>query len=402
MNDVFDRLTAQHHKLVQSTPTKLVRSLMDEIQWNSRLIGIKGSRGVGKTTLLLQYVKTHFSGQGGEALYVSLDSIWFAEHSLLDFADHFVKYGGKHLFLDEVHKYPNWSQELKNIYDAYPELQVVFTGSSLLDILNARADLSRRAVVYTLQGLSFREFLSLQTGHEFSQHTLGEVLGHHQEIAGSIVDKVKPLVHFDQYLAYGYFPFYFEQPDLYYQKLREVANMILEVELPLLRAVDIGYIPRVKQLLYIISQSVPFVPNVTKLSDKIGIQRTTLLSYLHYLDEVKLTKNLFKESGGISKLQKPRKIFLENTNLVYALGSEHMNRGNLRETFFANQLAYRHSLQYADKGDFLVDGTYTFEVGGKGKSSGQIEGLSNAFIAADNIEYGHQQKLPLWLLGFLY
>lgn len=402
MKENLEQLTSQFRKLIQNTPTKLLRSLMVDINWDARLIGIKGSRGVGKTTLVLQYIKLNFTKRLNEALYVSLDSIWFADNSLLELADNFVKHGGKYLFLDEVHKYPNWSQELKNIYDGYPELNIVFTGSSLLDILNARADLSRRAVVYTLQGLSFREYLAMQTGEEFAQLTLSEVLGRHEEIAPEILEKVKPLAHFKDYLAFGYFPFYFEQPDLYYPKLREVVNMILEIELPLLRAVDISYIPRVKQLLYIISQSVPFVPNVTKLSEKIGIQRVTLLSYLHYLDEVKLTKNLFKESGGISRLQKPVKIYLENTNLMYALVSEDINPGNLRETFFTNQLSYRHHVQYSKQGDFLVDEKYTFEVGGKGKDADQLRGLSNAFIAADDIEYGYRNKIPLWLFGFIY
>jgi len=402
MKETLEQLTAQHRKLIQNTPTKQVRSLMADISWDARLIGIKGSRGVGKTTLLLQYIKLNFAKRMNEALYVSLDSIWFADNTLIELADHFVKHGGKFLFLDEVHKYPNWSQELKNIYDGYPELQIVFTGSSLLDILNARADLSRRAVVYTLQGLSFREYLAMQTGEEFSQLSLAEVLRNHEEIVPEILEKVKPLAHFNEYLATGYFPFYFEQPVLYYPKLREVVNMILEIELPLLRAVGISYIPRVKQLLYIISQSVPFVPNVTKLSERIGIQRITLLSYLHYLDEVKLTRNLFKESGGISKLQKPLKIYLENTNLMYSFGGEDINAGNLRETFFANQLSYRHNVQYSGQGDFLIDEKYTFEIGGKGKDGQQLQGLKNAFVAADDIEYGFKNKIPLWLFGFLY
>ncbi|TVR41331.1 MAG: AAA family ATPase [Cryomorphaceae bacterium] len=402
MQTVLEQLYAQHNKLVKSTSVKFVRSLMGEINWNARLIGIKGPRGVGKTTLLLQYIKLKSGKQAHALLYVSMDSILLANCTLMDLVDSFEKYGGKILFVDEVHRYPNWSEELKNIYDAYPDLKIVFTGSSLLDILNARADLSRRAVVYELQGLSFREYLALQTGEEPVRISLTDALNHHHEVVPEIIQSIKPLAHFGNYLAHGYFPFYYEQPDLYYMKLREVVNMILEIELPLLRGVDISYVHRIKQLLYILSQSVPFVPNVSGLSAKMGMQRITLLSYLHYLDEVKLTRNLFKETKGISKLQKPLKIYPDNTNLMYALSGEGINTGSLRETFFANQLSYSHRLQYPGKGDFLVDERYTFEIGGKGKDFMQLEGIQEAYIAADNIEYGFKNKIPLWLFGFLY
>jgi hypothetical protein len=380
----------------------VVRSALYEIQWNSRLIGIKGARGVGKTTLLLQYIKLKLASELDNSLYVSLDSLWFAENSLLDLADSFVKQGGKYLFLDEVHKYPNWSQELKNIYDDHLQLKVVFTGSSLLEILNARADLSRRAIIYTMQGLSFREYLMIETGADLKAYKLEEVLTGHTALASEVLEKVKPLAHFSKYLKSGYYPFYLEQPDIYFMRLNEIVNMMLEIELPLLRGLDVGYVSRIKQLLYIISQSVPFIPNVSKLSDKIGIQRSTLLGYLHYLEEIKLTINLFKEAGGISKLQKPLKIYLENTNLMYALGPGEVNKGNLRETFFANQIRQQHSGSYTAKGDFLIDGKYIFEIGGKDKTRKQIKDLNNAFIAADELEYGYQNKIPLWLFGFLY
>jgi len=398
----IDRLVEQFRRLLQATPMHLERSLMTEINWDARLIGIKGARGVGKTTLLLQYIRKNLSDRLNETLYISLDSVWLAEFSMTELVNSFTQQGGKYLFLDEVHKYSNWAQELKNIYDAYPEIHLVFTGSSLLDILNARADLSRRAVVYSLQGLSFREFLSLQSGHSFSPVTLTDILKHHTDISSDTLNKVKPLAYFYEYLKGGYYPFYQEQPDLYHQKIREVSNMIMEIELPLLRKVEMSYVPRIKQLLYIISQSVPFVPNVSKLSVKMGIQRNTLLAYLHYLDEVKLTLNLFKESGGISKLQKPVKIYLENTNLSYAFSGEDSNRGNLRETFFINQLSYRHRVEYSEQGDFRIEGKYTIEVGGKNKDKRQITGLSDAYIAADEIEFGWNEKIPLWMFGFLY
>jgi uncharacterized protein len=398
----MDELFEKYQQKLHYTATEIVRSIMHDINWNSRLIGIKGARGIGKTTLLLQYIKIHLKDELDKALYVSLDNIWFSNHTLSALVDYFVKRGGKYLFLDEVHKYPNWSQELKNIYDDYPDLKVVFTGSSLLEILNARADLSRRAIVYKMQGLSFREFIAFETRIELDSYSLEELLENHVEISKVVLSKIKPLPLFDLYLKQGYYPFYKENPEMYGSILMEVITMTLEIELPLLRKVDLAYVYKIKQLLLIISESVPFVPNTSKLSDKMGIVRGTLLLYLHYLDEIGITRNLYKESGGISKLQKPNKIFLDNTNLMFAISPKFVNTGNLRETFFANQLGYRYQLSYIDQTDFLVSNQYVFEVGGKSKKTNQITGLENAYVAADNLEFGYKNTIPLWLFGFLY
>jgi predicted AAA+ superfamily ATPase len=333
---------------------------------------------------------------------VSLDNIWFSEHRLIELIDRFSKKGGKHLFVDEVHKYPNWSQELKNAYDDYPDLKIVFTGSSLLEILNARADLSRRAVVYQIQGLSFREYLNMNLSEKIPIYSLQEILDNQREISNEILKKVKPLQYFHHYLKKGYYPFSFEMKDLYYNQLEEVINLILEIELPLLRSVSISYIVKLKQLLLAIAESAPFVPNVQKLSNRIGINRATLVSYLHYLQETRLTKHLYKGNKGISKLQKPNKVFLENTNLTYVLAAHNANLGNLRETFFFNQLDYKHTVEYSEKGDFMVDKKYIFEVGGKSKNKQQIHAIENAYIATDDIEYGFGNKIPLWAFGFMY
>lgn len=384
------------------TPVDFVRSAMQEIDWNARLIGIKGARGIGKTTLLLQYIKLHLSDFKEETLYVSLDSIWFNTHTLVELASDFEKKGGKYLFLDEVHRYEGWAQEIKNIYDDYPQLKIVFTGSSLLEILNARADLSRRAIVYTMQGFSFREYLSVETGFTFESLTLEQILSNHVNEAGKIIQKIKPLQHFDVYLKQGYYPFYREQPGLYEIRLGEVINMMLEIELPLLRAVELAYIKKVKQLLVIIAESVPFIPNVSKLSEKIGINRATLLAYLYYLDEIGLTRNLFKEAQGISRLQKPSKIYLENTNLIYVFARDNANAGNIRETFFANQVGFQHEINYTEHGDFLVNNTSNFEIGGKHKSAKQLKSAKEGYVIADGIEFGHNNKIPLWLFGFIY
>lgn len=388
-------------KKIDATSLDFVRSIIDKIRWEARLIGIKGPRGVGKTTLLLQYIKKNLPIDH-KTLYVSLDNIWFAQNSLVDMVDHFVKRGGKYLFLDEVHKYPNWSIEIKNIYDDFPELKIVFTGSSMLEILNARADLSRRAVIYHMQGLSFREFMTIRTGNEFTVFSLEELIENHVSIAREVLQKVKPFEHFSAYLNHGYFPFFQEVPDLYHQRLEEVVNMTLEIELPLLRGVDISYVPKLKHLLHLISESVPFIPNVTKLSERIGINRNTLVSYLFFLQEAHLTKNLYKDIKGITQMQKPEKIYLENTNFQFAFTPKNADLGNLRETFFINQLSHAHTVEYVKDGDFRINGKYIFEVGGKNKTTEQIQGVKNSFIAADDLEYGNPKKIPLWLFGFLY
>lgn len=380
----------------------VVRSIMQTINWNARLIGIKGARGIGKTTLLLQYIKLHLKEELDKTIYASLDHVWFNSNSLIDLARQFSQKGGKYLFLDEVHKYPNWAQELKNAYDQYPDLKIVFTGSSLLEILNARTDLSRRAVVYSMQGLSFREFLEIEKGLKFPVLTLSHILQNHTTLTRTILADLNPFQFFEDYLKIGYYPFYQEEKDLYYMRLNEVINLMLEIELPLLRGVDVGYVTKLKQLMSIIAMAVPFSPNVSKLSQKIVLNRNTLLTYFHYLDEVNLTRSLFRESKGINLLQKPMKIYLENTNLMYLLARNQVNEGNLRETFFANQVGYRHILHFVSHTDFCVDETYFFEIGGRNKTDKQLLGKPNSYVVKDDIEIGRDNVIPLWLFGFLY
>ncbi|MBR0100412.1 MAG: ATP-binding protein [Treponema sp.] len=391
-------------KKIRNTRKTFVRSLDKKINWNSRLIGIKGARGCGKTTLLLQHLKNNHMDlvTSGKALFVSLDNIWFAKNSLLDLADSFSKNGGKILYLDEVHRHEDWSIYIKNIYDDYPELQVVFTGSSLLQILDARADLSRRPVMYNMQGLSFREFLNIKTGNDFQELSLEEILQNHTKLAFDICGKVKPFEYFDEYLKTGYYPFFLEGLDTYYMKLEETINMILDVELPLLRKIDIAYVPKIKKLLAIIAESSPFVLNTSKISGVMELNRTTLLSYLKSLTDAKLIASLFKDLKTVSSLQKPDKIFLENTNLMYLFEGKKVDEGNARETFLLNQLSYNQTVELSKASDFFVNGKYTIECGGKNKTGEQIKSLENAFVAADGIETGNGSKIPLWLFGFLY
>ena len=397
MESLYNTFVAKYNR----TNVNFVRDIEQEIAWDAPLVGLRGARGVGKTTLLLQHIKKHHKVDN-TVLYASVDNIWFNAHSIYQLATDFAQRGGRYLFLDEVHKYPNWSQELKNIYDDLPDLHVVFTGSSLLQILNSRSDLSRRAAVYEMQGFSFREYLNWNEKTNLPRVSLSQLLSDHTDIAMQVLREVKVLSHFDNYLKHGYYPFYKELPSLFYSRLAEVVNLVLEIEIPQLRDVETSYIPKIKQLLYIIAESAPFTPNITKLGERIGMSRASLMQYINTLQESRITFNLGKHSNGIARLQKPEKIYLDNTNLSYALIGNASNRGTLRETFFANQLRYGSTVEAAEAGDFIVDGKYTFEVGGAGKTMQQIAGVEDAYIAADDIEYGTSNRIPLWMFGLLY
>lgn len=398
----MDRLIEKFRRKAASVDMRFVRSAENTIHWDERLVGIKGARGVGKTTLLLQHINRTHAASLDSVLYVSLDDLWFAEHDLMEMVDTFVKTGGEVLYLDEVHKYPLWSTVVKNIYDDYPALKIVFTGSSLLEIINSRADLSRRAVVHTLQGLSFREYLNIQGLGPFSEINLDLIFTDHQRLASDIVGQVKPLKYFYEYLQRGYYPYFLEGIENYGMRLEETVLMVLEAELPYLRNIEVAYVRKLKRLLSVIAESAPFIPNITRMSDRIELNRQTLLAYLHYLEEARLITSMYRQSRGLGALQKPDKIFLENTNLMYLSKNSVPDKGTLRETFLANQLSFGHELHYPESGDFLVDRKYTIEVGGKKKTGEQIKGLKDAYIAADGIEYGYGRKIPLWLFGFLY
>lgn len=398
----MERLIELFRRKMALTQGTSIRSIDKDIDWSGRLVGIRGARGVGKTTLFLQHIKNTFADNLQSVLYASLDNLWFAEHGLIDMADKFYKQGGTFLFLDEVHKYPDWARTIKNLYDDYPDLHIAFTGSSLLEILDARADLSRRALMYEMQGLSFREFLNFQTGSAFEPLPLTDVLERHESIAVDILAHIKPFKYFSTYLQTGYYPYYLEGAETYYQRLEETIMMILELELPLLRHIDISYAPKLKQLLGIIAESSPFIPNISKLSDRMLIHRQTLLSYLQFLGESKLTHSLFRNTRGIGALQKPDKLYLDNTNLAYLFRGEQADTGAMRETFILNQLAKDHAVTYTEAGDFLVDEFTTIEVGGKNKTRRQIKDIPEAYIAADDLEYGFGKKVPLWMFGFLY
>lgn len=398
----MEQLQAQHLRLLSHLDMPHQRSLISEINWESRLIAIRGARGVGKTTLLLQHIKKEYGTAPDVCLYASLDHIYFSRHTLLDLAEEFHKRGGKCLCLDEVHKYAGWSREIKNIYDGFPDLKVVFTGSSLLNILNAEADLSRRCVSYDMQGLSFREYLLFKEGLSLPVFSLEDILHDPLEASTAVVDVCKPLKYFKPYQKEGYYPFFLEKNIDYLTQVQKVVNLILEIELPQLGGVDIANVRKLRSLLAVVSTGAPFVVDVSKMAQTAELNRNTIVSYLSHLGRAKLLNLLYSDTQNIRRMQKPDKIYMENCNLLHALSLAQVEAGTERETFFANQLSSRHTLEYAKRGDFCIDRKWTVEVGGQSKDGKQIAGIANAFIASDDIEYALGNKIPLWLFGFLY
>ena len=389
-------------QLLGLTSTDFVRSIMDDIPWDERLVSIRGSRGVGKTTLLLQYQKLHYGINNRKALYVSLEGAYFTRNSLVDFARQFYLQGGERLFLDEVHNYPNWSREIKEIYDFYPMLKIVFTGSSLLQILNADADLSRRCLNYTMQGLSFREYLKFYHDIDVPRYSLQDILSDNASICSAIFRQFRPMEFFNDYLTQGYYPFRKESPERYPMKVENLVDVILNIELPKLCGVDISKVRNLKALLVVMASNVPMLVDVSKLSTMIGLSRMSTLAYLQYLHRAALIRLLYSDDLSVKKLQKPDKILLENSNLLPVLSLEKPNLGTMRETFFCNQLGYKHQIEYTRQGDFLIDHQLTFEIGGKSKDGKQVAQTENSYIAADDMEFPVGNKLPLWLFGLMY
>ena len=390
------------YRELRKTDLSFQRYLIDDIDWEGRLSAITGARGTGKTTMILQHIKRTFGNSPTEALYISADNIRFSGNRLFDLANDFEKLGGKYLFIDEVHKYENWSQEIKNIYDSFSDLKVVVTGSSMLQIYKGNADLSRRAVHYVLHGMSFREFLKFDQNIDFDKLTLEEILQNHIEIAGSFINKIRPLPLLNAYLKRGYYPYCKSDEWICLSKLSKTVNLILEMDLPAVKTIEMYSIRKIKKLLWIISQSAPFTPNITDLARNLEVSRNSLLSYLTILERGGLVNLLKSSTKGINSLAKPEKIYLNNTNHIYAFEANKPDIGNLRETFFFNQLQAVSEVTSSKKADFTINNEYVFEIGGKNKGHEQIVGLKNAYLALDNLEYGFGNKIPLWLFGMLY
>lgn len=380
-------------KLINETNTDFARYMLHRINWQNRMVGLIGPRGVGKTTLVLQYIKNNLNIQ--QTLYVTAEDFYFAKNRLTELADSFVKSGGKYLFIDEIHKYPDWSKELKLIYDYHKNLNVVFTGSSVLDIKKGSADLSRRAVIYTMQGLSFREYLTLFHHLDIPKFSLDQILSHQVDVS----QIPHPLPLFNHYLKEGYYPFAIE--DDFDLRLQQVVNQTLEVDIPTYAEMNVATGRKLKQLLAIVAESVPFKPNMSKIAELLSISRNNIADYLLYMEEAGMLAQLRTETGGIRGLGKVDKVYLDNTNLVYNLAKEKQNIGNVRETFFLNQLRTEHQVYSSPLTDFRID-SIDFEIGGKSKGLKQIKNAEKGFVVKDDIESGYLNTIPLWHFGLLY
>jgi len=397
----MDRLFKTYGRLLAETDLSFTRYLYEKINWDNRLIVIKGAKGVGKTTMLLQHILRTFEDKQ-KALYASLDHIWFASHSALDLAEYHYTHGGTHLFLDEVHKYKGWQQEIKNIYDAYPQLHIVVTGSSMLKLEESMmGDLSRRHRQYTLEGLSFREYLQLEQVAQLPVLSLGTVLGDHFIQASQITSKVKVLQHFEKYLETGYYPFYREEGDGFADRLQQVIETIVTTEIPSVSNIEYDSVYKAKRLLAVLAEESPYTLNISGLCNTLQTSRNNALKLLDLMDKAALVRRLYPANSGMNMLTKPEKVLFYNTNLMHCL-TPHVDKGTLRETYVASQVGVNHKLSMPRQGDIVVDDKWLFEVGGKGKGFKQIKDIEDSYVVSDDIDVGYDKKIPLWLFGLLY
>jgi predicted AAA+ superfamily ATPase len=398
----MESLFKKHKMLISQINTGIVRDMMHSVNWEKQLVAIRGSRGVGKTTLIRQYIKQKFGISAGEALYCVMDSMYFANHTLLELAEQFHLMGGTHLFLDEVHRYPTWSREIKEIIDLYPNMKITFTGSSLIQILNADADLSRRVLSYTMEGLSFREYLQFYKGIHIPVYGLEDIMTNYDDICAETNKMCHPQPLFEEYLRVGYFPFYDGDEEEYYSRIENVIDFIVGQELPQFCGVDPANTRKVKALIQFLADSVPYELNIAKLSARLELNKNTVLSYINSLGRAELLMLLYSDSKTITRLQKPDKIYLHDPNMFYALGFGE-KIGTIRECFLINQLSVNHTVEYGkEQGDFIIDGNITIEVGGPDKTFVQVANIPNSYIFADRIELPVGKKLPLWMAGLVY
>ena len=397
----MDRLYKTFGRLLAETDLRFTRYLYEKINWDNRLIVIKGAKGVGKTTMLLQHIKRSFP-DAEKALYASLDNLWFANHTILDLAEYHYTHGGTHLFLDEVHKYKGWQKEIKNIYDSYPHLNIVVTGSSMLKLEESLiADLSRRHRQYILEGLSFREFLQLEQIATLPVLSLEDVLKNHFMEASQIASKVKVLRYFERYLESGYYPFYREEGDGFSDRLQQVIDTIVSSEIPSVSNIEYDSVYKTKQLLAVLAERSPYTLNISSLCIALQSSRNNVLKLIDLMDKAALVRRLYAANEGMNMLTKPEKILFYNTNLMYCLTPD-ADTGTLRETYLASQLGVNHKLCMPRQGDLVANGKWLFEIGGKSKGFSQIKDIEDSFVVSDNIEIGYGNKIPLWMFGLLY
>ncbi|MDP4185013.1 MAG: AAA family ATPase [Bacteroidota bacterium] len=383
-----------HESLISNSRGIIQRELLNEIDWSKRLIGIKGFRGVGKTTFLIDFIRAHHA-EDKTCLYVNLNDFYFTRRKIISFADEFHKRGGKVLVLDQLHKYPEWSHELRECYDQLSDLKIVFSSSPVLRIKEGNDELKEIAHIYHLEGLSFREYLNYRTGNNFPRISFNDIIDGHEEIARDVSLKVKPLAFFNEYLKNGYYPYFLENNDFYNDNLLKHINMALEIDVTYLNQIELQYLPKLRKLLYTIASQVPFKPNVSQLSTEIETSRATIMNYLRYLKNARLI-NLVYSNGDEEEMKKPEKVFLQNSNLIYSVNPGNVNTRNLRQSFFVNQVGYQNQIKNSKVGDFKVNGQYDVTVGGKYTRS------KEGYAAADRIETGSDKTIPLWLFGFLY
>ncbi|MCI5989868.1 MAG: AAA family ATPase [Candidatus Cryptobacteroides sp.] len=389
-----------YHRKIAKISLRFKRYLYDQINWESRIISIKGARGVGKTTMLLQHILENYEDID-RTLYVSLDDLWFATHNLIDLVDWADRHGIMRLYLDEVHRYEGWSLVLKNIYDNYPDMSIVYTGSSLLVMDNANVDMSRRQTSYTMHGMSFREYLEIEDIMHINPVSIDDLLHRHVKIAMEIVGSVKIAPLFELYLSNGYYPFYRESLPDFPSRLRETVSVVIDSDLPSVEKVSFDTLHKMKKLLMIVSANVPFEPNMSELWRQLSTDNESGLKMLYALDKAQVLMLLSAKKKNYKNLAKPDKIYLGNPNLMHVLCPS-VDKGNERETFFLNQVRAGHDVTYPKQGDFLIDGRYLFEVGGRRKTFDQIADVPDSFLAVDDTEVGYGNRIPLWMFGFLY
>ncbi|MFN8339070.1 MAG: AAA family ATPase [Saprospiraceae bacterium] len=397
--EVYEKLLSNQLEILNQVSDKLRRAVLDNIEWQDKLIILAGARGVGKTTIMIQRLNEVIN-KGIKVLYLSMDDIIVSNLTLIEIAKYHLDNGGTYLLIDEVHKYNNWSQELKNIYDRYNSLFVVATGSSILELNEGQADLSRRAVKYSISGFSLREFINIETKHSFKPYSLSEIIENHEQIGRQINKDINPIPFFNEYNQYGYYPFYLEGKTSYFRKLNSVINYMIEVDLVQISKMDVSKLPKIKKLLYWLASSSPYEPNISKLSTALELDRATVIQYLTYLDKAELTKSVWSATKTVGQLSKPDKIYLHNANLFFLTATK-PDIGSIRECFFVNCISNEHSVSIPSKGDFFVDEKYTFEIGGKSKGYKQISSIPNSFIVSDDMNYSVGNKIPLWMFGFL-
>ena len=399
---MIEKLYITEKQLLKNLSIEFHRYLYDKIDFSSQMVAIIGARGVGKTTLLLQKLQTLKElYPSSYSLYFSFDLPFVSTIDLFEFAGEFHKRGGRYLLLDEIHKYSKFAIHLKAIYDVYPELMILFTGSCAISILNAQADLSRRVVLHHLYGLSYREFLEIKTKEKFESYTLENILTNHLSIVDGLVEKFKPLEYWNEYLEFGYYPFYFNDRDNFSGLLYNTINLTIEIDLVNLGLIKVESIEKLKKIITIICQSEPFSLNITKVASLCELSRNSIYHYLTHLHRGELLNIVNNSKKGLAKLAKPDKVYLNNTNQLYAMCSQH-KIGTIRETFFANQVGNIYNINSLDRGDFIIDDRYTFEIGGKNKSFKQIKDIENSFVVIDDDISVAKYKIPLWLFGFLY